>query len=146
MDLLTYIIAKWRKVLLPICKRSFVWMWPIKLSVRSTWPSKLGRHGAGRMSPVQPEQEQADRHMNSKKLDAAAFCGMLRLHMLAQDACGGGGGGVQAPHVECMGAASGGGRWRGGYLGRSRVVVIIHLVFISPLAPAMNVSVKCRCS
>ena len=66
---------------------------------------KMGRHGAGRMSPVQTEQEQADRHMNSKnwmprhaaaccgmlpnpyvqlqKMGAAACCGMLRLHMLA---------------------------------------------------------------
>ena len=34
------IIAKWRKVLLPICKRSFVWMWPIKLNVRSTWQAE----------------------------------------------------------------------------------------------------------
>ena len=43
MGLLTYIIAKWRKVLLPICKRSFVWMWPIKLNVRSTWQAERGR-------------------------------------------------------------------------------------------------------
>ena len=39
VGLLTYIIAKWRKVLWPICKRSFVWMWPTKLNVRSTWSS-----------------------------------------------------------------------------------------------------------
>ena len=41
------------------------------------------------MSPVQTEQEQADkadRHMNSKKkMAAAACCGMLRLHMLGLD-------------------------------------------------------------
>ena len=42
MGLLTYIIAKWRKVLLPICKRSFVWMGPIKLNVRSTWQAERG--------------------------------------------------------------------------------------------------------
>ena len=105
MGLLTYIIAKWRKVLLPICKRSFVWMWPIKLNVRSTWQAERGRrtkktamlligHGAGRMSPVQTEQEhadKADRHMDSKKMDAAACCGML-----------------QNPHVQLqkMGAAA----------------------------------------
>ena len=41
--LLTYIIAKWRKVLLPMCKRSFVWMWPIKLNDRSTWQAERGR-------------------------------------------------------------------------------------------------------
>ena len=41
--LLTYIIAKWRKELLPICKRSFVWMWPVKLNVRSTWQAECGR-------------------------------------------------------------------------------------------------------
>ena len=43
MGLLTYIIAKWRKVLLPICKQSFVWMWPIKLNVCSTWQAERGR-------------------------------------------------------------------------------------------------------
>ena len=42
MGLLTYITAKLRKVLLP-CKRSFVWMWPIKLNVRSTWQAERGR-------------------------------------------------------------------------------------------------------
>ena len=43
VGLLTYIIAKCRKVFLPICKPSFVWMWPIKLNVRSTWQAERGR-------------------------------------------------------------------------------------------------------
>ena len=43
VGLLRYIIAKWRKLLLPICKRSFVWMCPIKLNVSSTWQAERGR-------------------------------------------------------------------------------------------------------